>query len=357
MQAIAQDVAISPAEKAQIDASSNEYLSTNNIPGMAVGIIRNGKVLYAQGYGVAMLGGTDSITTSTTFHMASISKPFVSIAIMQLREEGKLQLDDQVIKHLPYFKMADQRFSEMTIKQLLLHTNGIPDVGPSENYNWDKPEYDEESLERFVRSLETWKLEFKPGKKCRYSNTGYNILGDIIAKVSGLSFEDYMKQKLLNPVGMTGSSFYFPEIDSSNIATPHILTNGITAISSTYPYNRAHGPSGTLNSNIDDMSKFVICVLNQGELNGTRLYNEESHRILTTPLIRRNKIVELSPGWEIAPFRDTSRIDFSGRDVGFNTYLMMVPSETFAIILLINHFDVPPAFKVINTAYDVALKY
>lgn len=344
-------------ETSILDSLCNKYLEENNVPGMAIGVLKNDKIIYSKGFGVKKIGSIDAVTTKTLFHMASVSKPFVSIAIMQLVEQKKIKLDDPAINHLPYFTLNDDRHTEITIRHLLLHTSGIPDIGPSKNYDWDKPQYDEEALERFVKTLKNWKLEFKPGKKFRYSNTGYNVLGDVIAKASNQSFEDYMQLNILTPVDMKHSSFLKKELAQDLICSPHVKDDGHVVVSEIYPYSRTHAPSGTLNSNIEDMLKFASTNLNAGKYGQIEIFSAQSHKELTTPQVKRNKIIEYGLGWEIAPFRNTTRVEFSGRDVGFNTYLMMVPDSAFAIIILTNAFYNPPAFKVINSAYDIANKY
>ncbi|MEO1655262.1 MAG: serine hydrolase domain-containing protein, partial [Bacteroidota bacterium] len=181
-------IPIRPSDEKLIDSIGQLYLRTHQVPGMGIGVIKNGKVLYSKGLGLKDKNTGEVVTAQTVFHMASVSKPFVSTAILQLVEQGKIQLPDLVTKHLPYFKMKDERFQSITVEQLLLHTAGIPDVGPSPNYEWDKPQYDEQALERHVKSLATRELDFKPGrKKPAYTNNGYEVLGDLIAKASGMS--------------------------------------------------------------------------------------------------------------------------------------------------------------------------
>ena len=172
-----------------IDSVGHLYLDTNRVPGMGIGVLKNGKILYSKGLGVMDLNTQEPVTDKTVFHMASVSKPFVSTAILQLVEQGKVQLDDLVTKHLPYFKMNDDRYKNITVEQLLLHTAGIPDVGPSVNYEWDSPQFDEAALERHIKSFAALELDFKPGrKKPAYTNNGYEVLGDVIAP-PGLNFD------------------------------------------------------------------------------------------------------------------------------------------------------------------------
>src|ERR1044072_9487831 len=231
-----------------------ETMRKHQIPGFAIGIVENGKVIYAKGFGVAKLGSNSVITPQSLFHMASVTKPFVATAIMQLVERDKLNLDARVIEYLPYFRMKDQRFATITVRQMLSHISGMPDV---EDYRWDKPEYDDGALERYIRGLNKLSLLSAPGEKFRYSNIAFEVLGDVIAKVSGMSFESYVQVNILAPLGMEHSTLLVRETNPNLLVAPHIRDkNGKVVVSKIFPYNRPHAASSTLYSNIDDMSRW-----------------------------------------------------------------------------------------------------
>lgn len=128
----------------RFDALIEQSLIENHLPGLAIGIIVDGRLVYSRGFGQATLGPNGPKTTpDTVYHMASITKPFVATALMQLVEQGKLRLDDPIVKYLPYFRVNDPRYAALTIKQFVTHTSGIPDV---DDYEWNKPQYDDGSL-------------------------------------------------------------------------------------------------------------------------------------------------------------------------------------------------------------------
>jgi CubicO group peptidase (beta-lactamase class C family) len=133
----------------QLEPKINDEIQKGHLPGMAIGVVKNGKLIYAKGFGFAKLGTDTPVTSRSLFHMASVTKTFVATAIMQLVEQGKIDLDAPVTRYLPYFKLDDERYRDIKIRQMLSHTSGIPDTT---NYHWDKPEYDDGALERFVRS-------------------------------------------------------------------------------------------------------------------------------------------------------------------------------------------------------------
>ena len=126
---------------------------------------------------------------------------------MQLAEQKRIDLNHPVIKYLPYFKMKDQRYKSITLLQMLSHTSGLPDIEAEELYSsWENPEYDDQALERYVYSVQDKSLIANPGESYVYSNMAYDILGDLISKVSGMSFEQYIEKNILNPLAMNKST-------------------------------------------------------------------------------------------------------------------------------------------------------
>ena len=193
------------------------------IPGVAVGVVKDGEIAYARGFGVAEMGTEIPVTPNSVFHMASIGKTVVAIAIMQLVEQGRIDLDAPVVDYLPYFEMADLAAQSITIRQLLSHTAGVPDV---EDWivEWrdNEPRYDEAALEDHVRSLADDELLFEPGAEFSYSSEGFEVLGDVIAKVTGEPFETYVQENILAQLGMVNSSFMVTDIDPTLLLTPHM---------------------------------------------------------------------------------------------------------------------------------------
>ena len=312
---------------ARIDAYLVEQVEAAGIPGLAVAIVRDGSVVFSRAYGVRELETDDRLTPEHIFHFASVSKPFVATAIVQLAEKGKLELDDPVVKYLPYFRLADERYSDITIRQMLNHTAGMPDV---EDYEWDQSQFDDGAAERYVRSMSSEKLLWAPGSGFKYSNMAFDALGDLIAKVSGVSFEEYMRAHILDPVGMTDSSFIYPEIDKSLRTTGHV--GKPATVSDVYPYNRRHAPSSTLNSSVAEMTRWMLVNLNRGELDGRRILRDESFDLLWTSTT--DHAIGLS--WFLYDEEDLSEISHGGMDLGFKSYIVLVPDDRVGIVLASN---------------------
>ena len=304
------------------------------LPGLAVGIIKNNKVLYAKGFGVRSLSSQQTVTTTSVFHMASVSKPFTATAIMQLVEQGKIDLDKPLVSYLPYFTMQDNRYQHISIRQMLNHTSGIPDV---EDYEWDKPQFDADAAERYSRQFHNDSLDFAPGTDYSYSNAAFDILADVIAKVSGLTFETYMKQHIFEPVGMANSTFYQPEVPKSLATQPHIFDQSFKLQESpTYPYNRKHAPSSTLQSNIDDMLKWAQLYLNKGTINGKRLFKESTYEQLIQPQVGIGGKDSICISWFARSLGSYKKYEHNGGDLGYKTHFAFLPEKSMAIVVMTN---------------------
>ena len=316
----------------ELEPKIKAEIQQGHLPGFAIGVIRNGKLIYAKGFGVAKLGSNAPITSRSLFHMASVTKTFVATAVMQLVEKDKIDLDAPLTRYLPYFRLNDERYGTITIRQMLSHTSGIPDTV---NYNWDKPEYDAGALERFVRSIADQKLVFAPGEKFGYSNTAYEILGDLIAKVSGESFEDYVQHHILTPLGMKDSTLLVREANPQLLTSPHVMENDKVVVSKIFPYNRAHAPSSTLYSSIEDMSRWAIANLNRGELDGKRILKRETVDAMWRPVVDALSMKE-GISWFTTDKQGHRLVLHSGGDVGFESLVVLAPEDGVAVVGMSN---------------------
>lgn len=303
-------------------------------PGLAIGVIKNDKVFYTGAHGVQDMDSKKPMTVQSLFHMASVSKPFVATAMVQLLEQGKIQLDDKLTEHLPYFTMADERYQDITLNHMLNHSSGIPDV---EDYEWDKPQYDDGAAERFARSHAKIKLDFAPGERYSYSNAAFDILCDVIARVSGLTFDAYVKQNIFEPAGMINSTFLKPEVPDALATEPHILGDDLSrVVSEVYPYNRRHAGSSTLHSNVEDMLLWAQLNLNKGVIDGKRIYQESSYQLLTTDQIKVNKNRSVGLSWFQASLKESTMVYHSGGDLGYSTFFGFLPEEKSAVVIMTN---------------------
>lgn len=337
----------------RFDALIEQGLKDDPMAGIAVGIVQHGRLVYARGFGAQKLGSPDQpMTPQTLFHMASITKTFVATSVMQLWEKGKVDLDAPVTKYIPYFRIDDPRYTKITVRQMLSHSSGLPDV---DDYEWNKPQNDDGALDRYVRSLSGMKLKlfFDPGTGWSYSNMAYEVLGDLVAKVSGLTFEDYVDKNILRPLGMNNSTLLLSKAD------PKLLAEGYTRLRNgdhaslkpvaAYPFNRIHSPSSDLMSNVVDMSRWALVNLNHGELDGHRILKRETHDLMWTPGVQIERCsgdnhtnCEKLPGhvgisWFIEPREEGFTVVYhGGGDDGFRTLLLLVPNHDMALTYMCN---------------------
>jgi CubicO group peptidase (beta-lactamase class C family) len=338
--------------RTEIEELAQTVTGSFGVAGLAIGIVR-GEQVYARGFGVKDIRTLEPVTADSLFHLASISKTFVATGIMQLVERGQLDLDSPVVHYLPDFILDDERYRQMTVRQMLSHTSGMPDT---DDYGWDRPEEDDQALERYVHSLVNEKLIASAGEKFAYSNVAYEVLGLLIARCSGQSFEDYIEQSLLRPLGMNSSTFLKTQVAPEHGTTPHIVLPP-TVVSSEYPYNRAHAPSSTLHSSTRELCSWAAMNLNQGELQGRRILQAAGFEQLWHPYQQTgpdhpNEFAGLS--WFIDTYRGQRRLRHDGVDVGFQSDLVMLPEQSLAVTVLSN--TIPTPMNVItNTIVDLLL--
>lgn len=320
-----------------------------DLPGLAVGIGSSANGLeYMKTFGVKRMGTKEPLMDEDIFHMASMAKLFTGTGIMQLWERGLLVLDIPITRYLPWFRIDDISSAEITIRQLLTHTSGMPDV---QDYHWDQPQTGIDALRKYIQSdeLKHLRLLWPPDKKkFSYSNIGYDILGLIIAEVSGQSFEDYMAENIFLPLRMSDSSFFTPNRDFSKICAPH-EKNGAneTVPLAHYPYNRIHGPSSTLTSNIADTAKWAIAHLNQ------QILRPETYNLIWKPFSTvPNNGEEICLSWFSRMQNDFRLYGHEGADVGFRSSFWICP-ELDRFIVVCSNVSNAPLKKISKQIFDL----
>lgn len=343
----------------KLDVVIEKYMEEQGIPGMAIGIIKDNELLLTKGYGYKNLATKEPINEDSLFHMASVSKTFVATGIMQLYEKGKIDIYKPLVYYIPYFKAKGDKYKEITIQNMLSHTSGITYVDDS---LWGQGPYDDGALEYYVRSLSELELMWDPGEKFYYNNTLYEVLGHIIGKVSGMTFEDYIKENILEPLEMSKSTFLKREVDIKLGTNPHIMSSkvdGNVKVSEVYPYNRMHAPSSTLHSNINEMINFGRMYLNKGVFNGKRILEESSYDSLfesRMKFVRNNKDSEIGLTWFVDDYKGHKVYSHSGGDTGFNSKIAIVPDKNAFVVFMAN-CDFTNVDAINSTLLDIALGY
>ena len=331
---------------AEIEKMVDKMMTENEIPGYALGIVMDGKIVYAEGFGVERVDGDRPVTPHTVFGTGSVGKTATATAIMQLVAEGKVELDAPVTDYLPYFKLADERYSDITVYDLVTSRSGLPEV---EDWFPLPVEYDDGALERYVRSLDGVELLFAPSEQWSYSSMGFTVLADIVAKVSGQTFEDYVQEHIIDPLGMNDTLLIVRESDQKQIAGPHVRNNaGAVAVSDIFPYRRQFAAAGPLYSSITDMAHYAAAHLNGGEFEGTRILPETVYDVMWEPISYTHwrpgpVLTPLSTyygmGWAIGKMDDHRIVNILGSDKGYVAALALAPEDNVAVVMAANYFD------------------
>jgi len=264
-----------------------------------------------------------------------------------------LDIRKTVHEYLPYFQMKDERYKNITIEQMLSHTSGMPDC---DDYEWERPEYDGEALERYVRGLKDLHLVSEPGEKFKYSNIAYEILGDVISKVSGEAFEDYVFRHILQPLRMSDSTLLLQNTKFETLARPHVKNKEKKVVlSKVFPYNRKHAPSSTMYSNVLDISRWGMANLNGGELDGERILQISTHEFMWTPAASiPGEEQEMGMGWFVANHQGYRLVGHEGCDIGFRSSFGLIPEIKGSAIVLANaHYA--STKKIMTAAIDMML--
>jgi len=250
-----------------LDAWIESKLAYDDQPAMNIGIVYDQELIWAKSYGQADRENERSGSLDDIYLIASQSKMFTALAVMKLRDEGKLRLDDPVEKHLPGFKIKNifPNAPPITIRHLLTHTAGIPQEAALPYWtDFNFPE-----MEQVLGKLPEQETVYPSQTKWKYSNLGYTLAGEIVALVSGMSYEDYIQRNILDPLGMTSTSVSFPEERTGRLARGYgrRMPDGSREL---MPFTDARGmaPCGGMSSTVGDMARFASWMIRLGVQGG-----------------------------------------------------------------------------------------
>ncbi len=313
------------------------FIEANQLPGLSVAVVKDGGIVLAEGFGVRSVVDGQPVTPNCLYHMASVSKPFSATALMQLAEQGKVDLDARLVEYLPWFTMDDPRVNSITLRQMLNHISGMPDV---HDYEWGNPYTEDDALEVYARSLSSEKLLSDPGTQFAYSNIAFELLGTVIARVSGLTFEEYMRRNIFDPLGMKTSTFLRGEVPDELAMTPHNNLFG-NEVLPYYPYNRAHAPSSTFHTSANEACRWMQVNLNRGELDGVRILQDASYDLLWKPYFPIDDGRQIGLSWFLQDLHGFRAVGHGGSDDGFRSMIMLVPEMNLGVTVMSNANGAP----------------
>jgi CubicO group peptidase (beta-lactamase class C family) len=336
-------------------------LGSHDLAGLAVAVVQEEEVV-CRGFGVRDLGTGAPVTAETMFHLASVSKPFVATAIVSLATtpgagEQVLDLDAPIVEWIPEFTLADGRAGEVTARHLLSHSSGLPDVA---DYGWHDPQLGDDALSEFARSLADWRLKAEPGSTFSYSNAGFELLGLLLSRAVGATFEEAVRRQVLIPLGMRNSTFSRGEVPAQLAASPHVGMP-LSVPEGAYPYTRRHAPSSTLHSNLVEMCRWMIAHFEPVAAAdsdggwarlGAGLLDLMWHPVIPVGEPPWEEAAAL--GWAVGSYRSHRALSHSGADPGFGSRLVLVPERQTGVVVLANSNTVPTS-DIAAAALDIAL--
>lgn len=326
-------------------------MKKEKIPGFALGIVSRDRILYAKSFGFRDVEIHDILSNSDAFHVASISKTFTATAVMQLEDRKLLNLDSPVVRYLDYFKTTTGDYRKITIRHLLAHSSGLPQILANDPRLIQ--DNSSKAIEESVRNLSDVKLISEPGEKYGYSNYGFILLSDIISKVTHIDYEEYMKRYILDPLEMLNSSFYADGLATDKKVRPYDLIKGKYTVSKFETEVRSMAGPGGLVSSIDDMCVWTMLALNMGKLRDTEiLNNSQFHKMLEPQILEyadgKDYEAQRGLGWQLIRNEETNYYGHAGRYfAGGRTFMLIVPSKSVGIVFL--------SSRIFNTEFDLMM--
>ncbi|WP_276131942.1 serine hydrolase [Polluticoccus soli] len=344
-----------PITSVGIDSLVERTLKAFDVPGIAVAVVKDGKLVHSKGYGVRSLKTGKPVDENTMFCIASNSKAFTAAALAILVDEGKIKWDDKVREYIPEFMMYDPYVTEaFTIRDLLTHRSGLG-LGAGDLMMF--PDSSNFTVNDIIHNLRYLKPVSGFRSKYDYDNNLYVVAGEVVARVSGKSWGEFVEQRIFEPLGMSGSASSFAGLkNKTNVVDPHSKVNGTVQVirRNQIPVAQA---AGGIYSNISELSKWVTLQLAHGKLgNGKRLFSETVHEEMWTPQTivpagapgRYNThFAAYGLGFFINDVKGYKQLSHTGGIDGMVTQITMLPELGLGIIVLTNQEE-GSAFRAIT---------
>lgn len=308
-------------------------MQRQNVNGLALAIVRDGKVVFQQGFGVRDLETKAPITPQTLFRIGSTTKPLTVIALMRLIESGQLDLDAPVINYLPEFNVNPT----ITVRQLLSHTSGLADA--AEPYGRTDPA----ALRDSVARLNPQSAFAAPGTVFSYANPGFSIAGAILEVITKESYQRHMEEQLFPQLGMTRTMFNPSQAITYPVAIGYVPTTSGMEVFRPTPDNAAEAPSGFAYSCVQDLSKLLLLLLQDEQGEGDPVLRQRSLETMKTPVLGNPHLRwSYGLGLEISEADGLKRIGHGGEIPGFSTTLETLPQHHLGIVILANRSGFDP---------------
>ena len=327
-----------------LDAYYAKALTDWNVPGMAIAIVRNDSVLLSKGYGVLEVNKPEKVTDKTLFAIASNTKAFTAAALAILVDEGKIKWDDQVIKYIPWFQLYDPYVTQnMKIRDLLSHRSGLATF--SGDLLWFGSNYSREEVirrARFLKPIYGFREHFG------YSNIMYLTAGEIVHAVTGISWDQFLSDRIFKPLGMVRTNTSIKALKGmGNVAECHTDSAG-KVIRIPYLDWDNIGPAGSINSCVSDLAKWVKLQLNNGTVDNKVIFSKATNREMWTPqtlqgvsagsarMFPSTHFKAYGFGWGMNDYLGLEIVSHSGGYDGMTSYTCLVPEKKIGFVILTN---------------------
>jgi CubicO group peptidase (beta-lactamase class C family) len=316
---------------ARIDAFVSEQVQRHGIPGVSLGLVEGDRIIHLQGFGKADQSGR-AITPQTPFELASVSKPVTALAVMQLVDAGKVELDAPVQRYVPDFRLADPVASaQITVRHLLQHTSGIPATSCDTRAN-------AVTLAEYVAELQTVEPAHPVGAVADYCSGNYNVLGRIIETVSGQSYGDYIQQHVFAPLDMRHSFASAKEAQRDGLAQQYQWLFGL-AVPAQSHYTPSQLPSGYLMASAEDLCHFLVAQLNSGRYGATSVLSPHGIAAMQAPGVPVGASgITYGLGFWTESMGGVPVVDHAGAHPNARTFLIIEPQTRRGAVLLMNSF-------------------
>ncbi len=317
---------------AAIDAYVETAMAVAHIPGLALGIVQNDRIVHLRGFGTADATGRP-VTPQTPFVLGSVSKSFTALAVTQLIEAGRLELDTPVQRYLPWFRVADaSASSKITVGHLLSHTSGL---SQSASHIGERKE---RTLEQRIRDLGEAELTDAVGLSFAYSNVNYATLGLLVQTVFGQSYGDYIQQHVFDRLGMRHSFVSQERARNQGLAAGYRIWFGFP-VAANISYGEASLPSSSLISSAEDMTHYLVAQLNGGYFDDRSVASPEAIQATHTP----SEGAFYGRGWYKAAVNGVPAIFHGGVVSNYQSFVAFSPEERWGVVVLMNVRGVLPA--------------
>lgn len=344
----------------ELDAQVEQLMREWEVPGLAVAVVKDDRLVFAKGYGVREAGKAERVDGRTLFGVGSATKSFTAASVAMLADAGKLQWDDPVVKHLEDFRLFDPQLTrDVTLRDLLAHRTGLPRANGSLLSPYGRAE--------IVRRMRHVKPSAPLRAQFTYQNQMYLVAGMAVEKVAGVTWDEFVRARIFAPLGMTASNTSVNSLKGrANVATPHAKIRGATR---TLPYRSIdnYAPAGSVNSNAEELARWLRLQLGRGTYEGRQLVSpaavRQMHAMqtvipvgpLTEKLFPSTHFQGYGMGWFVRDYRGRKVVEHGGNVDGMSAQLGMLPEEGLGVVVLSNMDSTPLPTVLMYRIFDAYL--